>query len=52
MQGYPLSPNGRIAIAVESGPPHETVVGSVAVRAAGTHDWTALYRPRPSSAGG
>jgi hypothetical protein len=51
IQGYTLSPNGRIAIAVQSGHADETVVGSMAVRAAGTHDWTVLYRPRPTSAG-
>jgi hypothetical protein len=49
VDGYTLSPNGRIAIVVESGRPYQAVVGSMAVHTAGNHDWTVLYRPRPSS---
>jgi len=45
VEGYTLSPNGRVAVGVASGLPRQTVVYSVTVSAAGTRKPTDLYRP-------
>jgi hypothetical protein len=45
VEGYTLSPNGRVAVGVASGRPYQTVVYSVTVSAAGTRKPTDLYRP-------
>jgi hypothetical protein len=45
VEGYTLSPNGRVAVGVASGRPYQTVVYSVTVSATGTRKPTVLYRP-------
>ena len=45
VEGYTLSPDGRVAVGVTSGLPHQTVVYSATMPAAGTRKPALLYRP-------
>ena len=45
VEGYTLSPNGRVAVGVASGRPYQTVVDSMVVSSASNRNRSVLYRP-------